>query len=521
MGAEILQYIRTFSPDLLIVNWDGEPSRSRYLLGGTLDPLIQYAPCDVAVVRVTGNCQAFAEHIKVVDRVLVPAGGGPNASLALQLALMLEPQAQVTALRIAPDSQAAQDSAAHDEVLQDLLKRMPAEPHLQPLLTHAPTVIEGIVAEAENGYDLVFIGASSESLVDRMIFGNLPQELAQRTSVPLIIIRRHYLPIVGMYRRARWRVLQLLPQLTLDERQKIFGQISRNARASHDFYTMITLATCVASLGLLLNSPAVIIGAMIMAPLMSALVGVSMGIVQGDASLLSRSARTTILGILAVLLVSFTIGLLAPEKDITSEMAGRSQPRLLDLAVAFVSGAAAAYALSRRNVSSALPGVAIAVALVPPLSTVGLAVSYGQPRVALGAALLFLTNLVAIISAASLLFLWVGFRPSMGLRATERKATFSRGATGIAVLLTGITIILTILTVQSISSARLSRTVQDALQQQIAEMGAEVTLSDWRIVGRDGDALQLDDIGWRPRGLSTMRRRWRFRNGWPYNCSAP
>jgi len=133
--------------------------------------------------------------------------------------------------------------------------------------------------------------------VDRLLFGNLPQRLSEQIEQPLIIVRRRDPFAQHALRQARWRLLQTLPQLTMQERIGIYQTVRRGARTDADFYVMMILATAIAALGLLLNSSAVIIGAMIIAPLMSALLGLSLGVVQGDFWLVRVSLRTLLLGI--------------------------------------------------------------------------------------------------------------------------------------------------------------------------------------------------------------------------------
>jgi uncharacterized hydrophobic protein (TIGR00271 family) len=139
------------------------------------------------------------------------------------------------------------------------------------------------------------------------------------------------------------------------------------------------------------------------------------GIVQGNTKLLRQAANTTFNGILLAIgtAVVFSFGLTALSFPIppTSEILGRTQPNILDLMVALASGAAAAYAVSRKEVASALPGVAIAAALVPPLAVVGYGLGTIQFEYAAGALLLFITNLAAIILAGAVTFLSLGFRP--------------------------------------------------------------------------------------------------------------
>jgi len=489
IGDAILDFVREEQPDLLLLHWRGQPSRGRYLLGSTLDPVIQYAPCDVAIVRAEERPAEFAERISHVQRVLVPSGGGPNAVLALQLGLDLGPDVQISALRVAQKTLGPSAIAAQWQILNNTLEELDTRGRVEPHVALAPSIVEGIQREADQGYDLVLVGATRESVVDRLLFGNLPQQIAVRLDVPVIIVRKHDPLALVALRRVRWSVIRVLPQLTFDERVAIYRQVRSNARVRVDFYVMLTLATIIASLGLQLNSPSIIIGAMLMAPLMSALMGISLGVVQGDLSLLRIGLRSTSTGILMVLAVSTTVGLLLPLEQITNEMLGLSQPTLYDLGVALVAGAAAGYSNSRREVAVALSGVAVAVALVPPLSTAGIAISAGSGQLALGAFLLFTTNLVAIVAASSLIFLWMGFRPASPEQMPAR--IFRGGVLGTIVLLLTITTILAILTVRSVQNTLFRNAVQNSLDQVIAEVPG-VDLVEWSAQETQDRTIELE-----------------------------
>jgi len=426
VGQAIIRYTHEVEADLLMVLWSGELSRGRYLLGRTLDPIIQFGACDVAVLRLGATKpQAFAERIQHARRVLVPIGGGPNAIMAVDIALDMCPEARITALRVASRTLNPTGISAQWEALRGAIGDIEEQTRVRPHVELANSVTEGILREANQGYEMVLIGATRESLVDRLLFGNLPQRLSGQIKQPLIIVRRRDPFAQHALRKARWRLLQALPQLTLQERVSIYQTVRRGARTNPDFYVMMALASAIAALGLLLNSSAVVIGAMIIAPLMSALLGLALGVVQGDLWLLRVSIRTLSLGIVLSLGVSALLAVIVPQREVTAEMIGRSSPTLLDLAVALASGAAAAYASSRRNVANALAGVAIAVAVLPPLATVGLGFVLGAQEVALGAGLLFLTNLVAIVSAAGLFFFLMGFHPDASQKSRERTFPYS------------------------------------------------------------------------------------------------
>jgi len=180
----------------------------------------------------------------------------------------------------------------------------------------------------------------------------------------------------------------------------------RTAEPSLDYLMLLVLSATISTFGLLANSAATIIGAMIVAPLMGPISGIAFSVVMANRRLLKRSLLSLVIGILMVIGVAMLISRLTGLTTLTPEIEGRTAPTLLDLGVAIAAGAAGAYAKSRRGIADALAGVAIAVALVPPLSVVGIGISLSSERVAMGAMLLFATNLVGIIFSGSVVFLW-------------------------------------------------------------------------------------------------------------------
>jgi uncharacterized hydrophobic protein (TIGR00271 family) len=489
VGGAVLAHARKLEPDLLFLHWRGRPTRGRYLLGRTLDPVIEYAPCDVAVVRVSEPPEAFVARMESLERVLVPSGGGPNASLALALGLDLSPQAEVTALRVASPNMGATAISAQWAILRSAVEPFQESGRTQPRVVLSSGVVDGILQEAAEGYDMVLIGATGESFVDRLVFGNLPQELAQKAAVPVVIVRRCGNMPSAALRRIRWRIINLMTQLATEERIAVYRQVRRAARPDRDYYVMMTLAAGIASFGLLLSSAAVIIGAMVVAPMMSALIGVGMGIVQGDAPLLRLSLRTVTMGTGIVILVSGLVGLMAPGAQLTGEMLARTSPNLLDLAVALISGAAAAYANAREDVANALPGIAIAVALAPPLATLGLTAALGAPQAAMGAFLLFLTNLVGIVAAVAVVFLWMGFRPN--IVEEPRARTFRGGVLGTVILCAAVTVVLGVLSARSLRENALRQQVSRLLEQRISLLGQGAQVSSWTMQTGSVVAIKL------------------------------
>ncbi|MFN5515014.1 MAG: DUF389 domain-containing protein [Cyanobacteriota bacterium] len=179
------------------------------------------------------------------------------------------------------------------------------------------------------------------------------------------------------------------------------------------FATLLILAASIATYGLLGDSMAVIIGAMIVAPLMLPIMGLAFSVSIGDRRKIISTLLVSFAGIVMAVAVGFILtlpiaGVTHPEA--IQQIMVRTSPHLLDLMAALATGLAGAFALSRRDVSDTLPGVAIAVSLVPPLANVGILLALNKPTLAAGSLLLFITNYVAILLTGSLVFALMGFR---------------------------------------------------------------------------------------------------------------
>jgi uncharacterized hydrophobic protein (TIGR00271 family) len=188
------------------------------------------------------------------------------------------------------------------------------------------------------------------------------------------------------------------------------GDRARNTSA---FWVLLVLAAVIATAGVVADSTATVIGAMIVAPLMTPILGTAVAIVLSDRAQILRSVSLVLGGALTVVAVGFLLGALVPVDVVAatnSQVAGRVSPRLVDLVAALATGLVGAFALLRAEVSDTLPGVAIAISLVPPLAVVGLTLEAGAYAEAAGALLLFGTNVAAIIATGTALMLAAGMR---------------------------------------------------------------------------------------------------------------
>ena len=205
--------------------------------------------------------------------------------------------------------------------------------------------------------------------------------------------------------------IPLFSHASQEQYASLFKNLREESKVSQNFMVLLILATMIATFGLFINSSSVIIGAMLLAPLMQPIVSLSMGVLRQDTSLEINGAKTIAIGVFAVLATAAIIALFTPIERLTSEMAGRLSPTILDLFVAIVSGAAAAYAKSNEKILGSLAGVAIAVALVPPLAVAGIGLGWADWHMFSTAFLLFITNLVGIVFSAAFVFVLLGFSP--------------------------------------------------------------------------------------------------------------
>ncbi len=197
--------------------------------------------------------------------------------------------------------------------------------------------------------------------------------------------------------------------LSWDEKLSVLSSVDFLSHATKDFYFFILCSTLIATFGLIINNVAVIIGAMVVAPLMNPILGISLGVVWGDLNLIKRSLKNLFWGTLFSLCVSFLTVRFLPELKVTQEILARTQPTLYDLIIALAAGAAGAYATAKAQMFMALPGVAIAVSLMPPLATTGIGLALNNHYIYLGSFLLFLTNLAGINLSGILIFGLLGF----------------------------------------------------------------------------------------------------------------
>lgn len=265
--------------------------------------------------------------------------------------------------------------------------------------------------------------------------------------------------------------------------------IRRASGLTQSYLFLVVTSALVATFGLLANSVAVIIGAMLIAPVLQPLRGLALAGVNGNPRLLKRASLSLLVAVVLAISLSWFLGRVVALPDYGSEVLARTNPNLIDLGIAVVAGAVAAYASVEHNLSDAIAGTGIAVALMPPLATVGLTLAQGDLRASGGAMLLFLTNVVGIILAEILTFKLMG---------VSRQKT-SRGLYLSLVLTSLLSVPLGLSFWESLQNARLQRDLREILLTETITVGRQVQLQGVSINwNRDPIEVQLQVRALRP-----------------------
>ena len=427
--------------------------------------------------------------------VVVGTSGGPHAPLALQLGASIAANTggQLELLAVAPRAQSVE---AAQEALRTTLEKADLGREVEYRVVESKTAESGLIEASRQGKILI-LGSSVDRLLRRTVLEGLPLEISRVRQGATMVVKRAEAAMLFWQRRI-WDILaRYTPNLTVSERFQVYSQMRHSAKADADFYALMSLSSAIATLGLLLDSGAVIIGAMLVAPLMSPILAIAQGIVQGNLVLIQRAGASTFKGMSVSIGVATVITALLPDMLPTTEILARTSPNLLDLGVALAAGAAAAWAISRASVAAALPGVAIAVALVPPLGVVGYGLGTSQFWISGGAFLLFLTNLAAIVLVGALVFVLLGFRPTR----VEREAQVRRAAVIAIVTVALLVIPLGLSTVQMSRKGRIEAEINEIVSGR-----SEKSFRIWDFaVNRRGRGFLVEGTVYAFEGFETER----------------
>nr|WP_082209779.1 DUF389 domain-containing protein [Fischerella sp. PCC 9605] len=225
-------------------------------------------------------------------------------------------------------------------------------------------------------------------------------------------------------------------------------------------YLILIVGSCViATFGLLSNSAAVIIGAMIVAPLMLPIRGLAFGALQGNTLLFRKGIIAVGAGTIIAVAIAYTLGMFVSLPSFGSEVLARSEPTLLDLGIAVAAGGISGYAKIEPKVSGSVAGTAIAVALMPPICVIGLGLSRANLSLSLGATLLYLTNLLGITLSCMVIFLLAGYT---SMRRARKPLIWTSAFTSILIIPLGVSFFQLVRQVEleySVRQALLNKTV--------------------------------------------------------------
>jgi uncharacterized hydrophobic protein (TIGR00271 family) len=286
-------------------------------------------------------------------------------------------------------------------------------------------------------------------------------------------------------------------------RDQLFFEGPERSRRLSRYWLLLPLSAVIASAGVVSDSTATVIGAMIVAPLMTPILGIVLAVVLADGVNLRRCVLLVVGGAAAVVGIGWLLGLFVPYPIVAatnSQVASRVTPRIVDLVAALATGAVGSVALARSDISDTLPGVAIAISLVPPLAVVGLTLESGAPRQSLAALVLFTTNVAAILASGIVV---------MGLYRVHRlfgqgaAAGFHRGG-AVAIIAC---LLLVVIVPLWINSERIDKTtVRETEVQAVAEHWASD--AGWSVVGvtATGGQVLVEATGPDPApGLALLR----------------
>ncbi len=472
MADGIVASVSDEQADLLVLDWHEESEDIREAsFDFKFDTILRHARCDIVIVKGDLPEQAHA--------IVAPTAGGPNAPTAARIGadLSMADESSIVVVHVVTEPETQQVRETAQMKLDATLLALQDVGSVESRIVYRHTVSAGLASEIEKAVMLV-IGAAQEGVFERSYFGGQAIRIAEDFNIPAIMAstrrRTHYTALTLL-----WDALSgPLPKLTRRRRADVVAGMRVGAQPTVDFFVLILLSAVIATLGLLQNSAAVIIGAMLVAPLMTPILSMGMSMVVSDLKQLRVAAEATVQGAALAIVVGVVTVLLSPIQTVTIEILSRTTPNVLDLVVALASGAAAGYAVSRKEVAAALPGVAIAAALVPPLCVVGIGFGMADITIATGALLLFITNLVAIVFAAALTFIALGFFPER-----ENRNEVFKGLRITVILLAIVAGILIVATISTSRQLALIKTVEQVLDDGL-EDAAEVDVISVR---RQGD----------------------------------
>lgn len=409
---------KEYDADFVLVEWPAEAVER--LRKNQLQSLLQLTAKPLGIFK--GRISGKPAHLSV------GCGSSTHTIQALQTgeAIASMSESEMETLRVFTKSES--ETSVSDAV-QTTIRKSGVRLSTHSTLQQDMDIEEGILKQAEDS-DLLILGASDDPLSGRPLPDGLSMEIALEREQATLIVKSQEESSSFLIRRALAQLTNRVAALTPKERSELLANLKVGLQARADFYFMVALAASIAIIGLIMNDGSIVLGAMLVSPLMSPIVGIACGIALGNPDLIRRSSASTFKGMGLVLGMGVVMTFLLPTVQPTDQILSRTHPGILDLLAALAAGAAGAYSLGKKTVAGALPGVAMSLSLEPPLATAGYGLSTSQFWISGGAFLLFLTNLAAIVLSG------VGVYILLGMRPPRKKGLYIVGKAVVAVILT-------------------------------------------------------------------------------------
>ncbi len=396
----ILDFLREQQPDLVIMGMDLSADGQRF--SAVADAVIEGARCAVLAIRPSDEVG--------IERVLVGIDGTEESLAVLSLAVLASDGLSVP-LRAVHVRDRALSRTFAESVLAEAADRVPAWLDAEGVVVEAAHPGEGLVAESRTT-DVVFLAAAHRRGIARLTSGGALEQTLRHDRAHMAVLARGTAVRRTPVRRLRHFLGSLRPTLTPLERESVQWRAGASAPLTVDYAILLGVSALLASFGLLQDSVAVVIGAMLVAPLLGPISAACTSLASARVDVLGRAVFALVAGGAGTILLAYGVGAAIPIDVPTEEMLARGSPTVVDLGVAMAAGIVGAYATARKDIPAALAGVAIAAALVPPLCTTGLALGLRDVDLASGALLLFTLNITSAVVVGAVVLWWMGLRPS-------------------------------------------------------------------------------------------------------------
>jgi uncharacterized hydrophobic protein (TIGR00271 family) len=253
-------------------------------------------------------------------------------------------------------------------------------------------------------------------------------------------------------------------KIPAEQKKEVYQELITKAEPKVDFFILVILSCIIATFGLLANNVAIIIGAMVVAPLMTPILSSSLAMLFGEIEFFYKSLSSELQGVGVALVIAVAIALVTPGAVLTDEILARTHPTIVDLILALASGAAGAYAIVRRK-NAALPGIAIAVSVLPPLCVAGIGLAFRRFDVFGGGLLLFFANIIAVQIASFGVFWFFKVVPSSIYEKEKAELIMKNLRISIALFLL-VSVPLAFIMYTTVSQESLSRNIESILETQ-------------------------------------------------------